>query len=52
MKNLKHFIDDRAGNATEYALIVSLVSLAIAAGALVLGTGLDTFYRALSVSLP
>jgi Flp pilus assembly pilin Flp len=52
MKNLKHFSDDEAGNATEYALIVSLVSIAIVAGAIVLGIGLNTLYQANALALP
>jgi len=52
MENLKHFFDDEAGNATEYALIVSLVSIAIVAGAIVLGTGLNTLFEAISLALP
>jgi Flp pilus assembly pilin Flp len=52
MKYLKHFLDDEAGNATEYALIVSLVSIAIAAGAIVMGVGLDNLYKGISGSLP
>jgi Flp pilus assembly pilin Flp len=52
MNHLQHFFDDEAGNATEYALIVSLVSIAIVAGALVLVTGLNTLYQAVSLALP
>jgi Flp pilus assembly pilin Flp len=52
MNPLKRFFDHEAGNATEYALIISLVSIAITAGALVLGTGLKTLYQVVGVALP
>ena len=52
MNHLKHFFDDEAGNATEYALIVSLVSIAIVAGAIVMSTGLNNLYQAIFLLLP
>ena len=52
MNPLKRFFDNEAGNATEYALIISLVSIAIVAGAIVLGTGLSTLYQAVGSALP
>ena len=52
MNHLKHFFDDEAGNATEYALILGVVSIAIVAGALVLGTGLSTLYQAVWAAFP
>ena len=51
MNPLKRFFDNEAGNATEYALIISLVSIAIAAGAVVLGTGLNNLYQAVGAAL-
>jgi Flp pilus assembly pilin Flp len=52
MHTLKRFLGNEAGNATEYALIVSLVSIAIVAGAIVLGTGLNNLFTAVSASMP
>jgi Flp pilus assembly pilin Flp len=52
MNHLKRFCDDDNGNATEYILIVTLTSITIAAGAIILGTGLDNLYHAIFLSLP
>jgi Flp pilus assembly pilin Flp len=52
MNPLKRFFTDKAGNATEYALIVSLISIAIAAGAIVMGKGLNALYHAIAAVLP
>lgn len=52
MHHLKRFFGNEAGNATEYALIISLVSIAIAAGAVVLGNGLNILYQAMAGALP
>ena len=52
MNFLKRFFAAEAGNATEYALILCLVSIAIVAGAIVLGTGLSNLYQAVGQKLP
>jgi len=52
MKHLKRFFDDEAGNATEYALILGLVSIAIMAGAGLLGSGLRELYASVLKLLP
>lgn len=45
MNHPKRFCDDEAGNATEYALILGLVSIAIMAGAGLLGNGLSALFQ-------
>ena len=52
MNHFKHFCDDEAGNATEYALILGLVSIAIMAGAGLLGSGLTGLYANVLKLLP
>jgi Flp pilus assembly pilin Flp len=52
MNHLKRFFDDEAGNATEYVLIVALTSLAIMAGATLLGSGLNELYANVIKLLP
>jgi Flp pilus assembly pilin Flp len=52
MNHLKRFCDDEAGNATEYALIAGLVSIAIMAGAVLLGSGLSELYASVINLLP
>ena len=52
MNHLKRFFDDEAGNATEYVLIVTLTSLAIMAGATLLGGGLIKLYANVLKLLP
>ncbi len=52
MNHLKRFCDDEAGNATEYVLIVALASLAIMAGATLLGSGLSGLYASVIKILP
>jgi Flp pilus assembly pilin Flp len=52
MNHLKRFFDDEAGNATEYVLIVALTSLAIMAGATLLGSGLNALYANVIKLLP
>jgi Flp pilus assembly pilin Flp len=52
MNALKRFFEDEAGNATEYILIVALTSVAIMAGATVLGSGLSELYASVINVLP
>jgi Flp pilus assembly pilin Flp len=52
MNHMKHFFDNEAGNATEYVLIVALTSLAIMAGATLLGSGLNQLYASVINLLP
>jgi len=52
MNHLKRFFEDEAGNATEYILIVALTSLAIMAGATILGSGLSLLYANVIKLLP
>jgi Flp pilus assembly pilin Flp len=52
MNHLKRFYDNEAGNATEYILIVALTSLAIMAGATLLGSGLGSLYANVIKLLP
>jgi Flp pilus assembly pilin Flp len=52
MNHLKRFFEDEAGNATEYVLIVALTSLAIIAGATLLGSGLNELYASIGKILP
>jgi pilus assembly protein Flp/PilA len=52
MEKIKKFFADESGsNATEYGLIIALVSLAILVGATALGTGLDALFTRVSVIL-
>ena len=44
MERIKNFFSDESGNATEYGLIIALVSVAIILGAGALGTGLSTLF--------
>jgi len=52
MNHFKRFFNDEAGNATEYVLIVALTSLAIMAGASLLGGGLSKLYASVIKVLP
>jgi len=44
MEKIKKFFADETGNATEYGLIIALVSLAIVLGATALGDGLSALF--------
>jgi len=44
MEKVKKFFADDSGNATEYGLIIALVSVAIIVGATALGGGLSTLF--------
>ena len=44
MERIKNFFSDDSGNATEYGLIIALISVAIIAGAQLLGGGLSTMF--------
>ncbi|MBU4234678.1 MAG: Flp family type IVb pilin [Proteobacteria bacterium] len=44
MEKVRNFFADDSGNATEYGLIIALVSVAIIAGAQLLGGGLSTMF--------
>jgi pilus assembly protein Flp/PilA len=44
MEKVKKFFADDSGNATEYGLIIALISVAIIAGAQLLGGGLSTLF--------
>jgi pilus assembly protein Flp/PilA len=46
MEKVKKFFSDESGNATEYGLIIALVSVAIIVGAGLLGTGLNNLFSA------
>jgi pilus assembly protein Flp/PilA len=43
--------DERAATATEYALLIVFVALAVAVGANVLGTGLSGLFNKIGTSL-
>jgi pilus assembly protein Flp/PilA len=51
MERIKNFFSDDSGNATEYGLIIALVSVAIIAGAQVLGGGLGTLFDKVGAGL-
>ena len=44
MERIKNFFSDDSGNATEYGLIIALISVAIIAGATILGDGLSALF--------
>ncbi len=52
MNRIKRFLNDESGNATEYVLIVALISIAIIGGAVVLGKGLDLLFANSGKELP
>lgn len=52
MNHFKRFCDDEAGNATEYALILGLVSIAIMVGATLLGGALGALFQRVLNLLP
>ncbi len=45
MEKIRNFFKDESGNATEYGLIIALVSVAIMVGAQTLGGGLSTLFN-------
>jgi pilus assembly protein Flp/PilA len=45
MERIKNFFSDDAGNATEYGLIIALISVAIILGATTLGEGLKDIFN-------
>lgn len=53
MRNLiKHFLrNERGATATEYAMLLAFIAIAIAAGAQAFGNGLNTWFRAVSASI-
>jgi pilus assembly protein Flp/PilA len=51
MERIKNFFSDDSGNATEYGLIIALVSVAIIAGATLLGGGLGTMFSNVGTAL-
>jgi len=51
MEKVKKFFADESGNATEYGLIIALVSVAIIAGAQLLGGGLSTLFNTVGTGL-
>ena len=51
MERIKNFFSDDSGNATEYGLIIALVSVAIIAGAQLLGGGLSTMFNKVGTGL-
>jgi pilus assembly protein Flp/PilA len=51
MEKVKKFFADDSGNATEYGLIIALVSVAIIAGASLLGGGLSTLFDKVGTGL-
>jgi pilus assembly protein Flp/PilA len=56
MEKIKKFFADESGNATEYGLIIALVSVAIIFGAGTLGTALGKLFtdvgNAVGVAVP
>ncbi len=44
MERIKKFLAEESGNATEYGLIIALISVAIIVGAGILGNGLSTLF--------
>ena len=51
MERIKNFFSDDSGNATEYGLIIALVSVAIIAGAQLLGGGLSQMFNTVGQGL-
>jgi pilus assembly protein Flp/PilA len=53
MRNLiKHFLrNERGATATEYAMLLAFIAIAIAAGAQAFSNGLNTWFRAVSASI-
>jgi pilus assembly protein Flp/PilA len=51
MEKVRNFFADDSGNATEYGLIIALVSVAIIAGAQLLGGGLSTMFNTVGQGL-
>ncbi len=52
MKELRQFYQDTSGNATEYILIVTIVSLAIFAGSVFLATGIAGLFDKVNGAFP
>ncbi len=52
MERLRQFIQDTAGNATEYILIAMVVSLAIIAGGSLLGMALAGMFDQVNGAFP
>lgn len=51
MEKVRNFFADDSGNATEYGLIIALVSVAIIAGAQLLGGGLSSMFNTVGQGL-
>jgi len=51
MEKVKKFFADESGNATEYGLIIALISVAIIAGAQLLGGGLSNLFTTVGTGL-
>jgi|WetSurSiteA1Bulk_404760.scaffolds.fasta_scaffold760855_1 pilus assembly protein Flp/PilA len=51
MEKVRNFFSDDSGNATEYGLIIALVSVAIIAGAQLLGGGLGQMFNTVGQGL-
>lgn len=51
MEKVRNFFSDDSGNATEYGLIIALVSVAIIAGAQLLGGGLGSMFNTVGQGL-
>jgi pilus assembly protein Flp/PilA len=51
MEKVRNFFADDSGNATEYGLIIALVSVAIIGGAQLLGGGLSSLFTNVGTGL-